>query len=344
MKPKVLVIATSAKSRGGIATVVSAFRNTDVWTEYNCRWIESHIDGGKLRKFWKFSKAFFVCVFLLFKYQIIHIHVSTRVSANRKYFFYRLAKLYRRKIIIHLHCGSQLFDIWNSKYEDMFNGADRCLVLSQSIKDIIVSRIGREDNVEVLYNPCPIVDEQPSYLAREKKILFAATLYKEKGYLDLIEAFAKVHAKHLEWQLILAGNGDQTEGLTLSRNLGVAERVKFLGWVSGEAKAREFSTASIFCLPSYAEGFPMAVLDAWAYGLPVITTPVGGIPDIVIDGDNGLLFTPGDVDGLANRLSTLIENGDLRSELSEKAISLASTIFNIDTIASQLKRVYNNIF
>lgn len=76
----------------------------------------------------------------------------------------------------------------------------------------------------------------------------------------------------------------------------------FLGWVSGEAKDNAFKEAMIFCLPSYAEGFPMSVLDAWSYGLPVITTPVGGIPDVAQDGVNMLLFNPGDIDMLAKQM------------------------------------------
>jgi glycosyltransferase involved in cell wall biosynthesis len=211
----------------------------------------------------------------------------------------------------------------------MLTNADICLVLSQSIRDIVVERTGRKDNVEVLYNPCPTVGRKPKDDVGEKRILFAATLYREKGYLDLIDAFAKVYEKHPDWQLILAGNGSQEEGLMRINELGIQSGVTFLGWVSGEAKEREFRIASIFCLPSYAEGFPMAVLDAWAYGLPVVTTPVGGIPDIVIDGENGLLFNPGDKEALAIQLNRLIEDVELRNVLKGKSEELAFTIFNI---------------
>ena len=76
----------------------------------------------------------------------------------------------------------------------------------------------------------------------------------------------------------------------LAESLGVADRVDFLGWVAGANKDRAFRQVSIFCLPSYAEGFPMAVLDAWAYALPVAATPVGGLPDIVSDGEDLMLF------------------------------------------------------
>lgn len=343
MNPKVLVIATSNKSRGGIATVVNAFTRQPQWSRYNCKWIKTHIDKGLAHKLWRLGSSLVQYVALLPFYDIVHIHVSTTVSANRKYIFYKLAKAFGKKTVVHLHCGSQLSDIWNKKYEDMFVNADKCLTLSNGIREYIISRTGKAENIDVLYNPCPDVRGIDLSAKREKNILFAATLYKEKGYLDLIEAFGKIETKHPEWKLLLAGNGNQEEGIALAKKYNIAERVKFLGWVRGEDKDKVFRTSSLFCLPSYAEGFPMAVLDAWAYGLPVITTPVGGIPDIVVDGKNGLLFNPGDINALAEKLDTLIKDTELRNKLSEEARLLADTTFNVATIAQQLDEIYKSI-
>ena len=341
--PKVLVVATSPKSRGGIATVVGALRDTDMWKAHKCCWVATHIDRSRLQKVVTLALSFFKYVLLLPWYDIVHIHLSTTVSANRKYIFYKIARLFRKKVVVHLHCGSQLSDIWNSKYEDMFTNSDMCLALSNSIKDMIVARTGRIDNVRVVYNPSPSGVELSDQEQRGKTILFAATLYREKGYLDLIEAFAQFAPKYPDWKLVLAGNGNQEEGIGKAESLGVGDSVKFLGWVKGADKDRVFCSASIFCLPSYAEGFPMAVLDAWAYGVPVVTTPVGGVPDIVVDGENGLLFNPGDVSELAKKLQLLIEDKSLRTKLSRESLRLARTTFNSDTIANQLANIYREI-
>lgn len=343
MGQRVLVVATSPNSRGGIATVVKAFRESYLWNKFNCRWVETHIDKSKLHKAYKLLKALIEYTFLLHRYDIVHIHVSTAVSLNRKYIFYKLAKLCKKKVITHLHCGSQLSDIWNAKYEDIFINSDICLVLSNNIRDIIIERTGRQDNIRVLYNPCPTIANPQSTKPRKKHILFAATLYKEKGYLDLIDAFALVYKKHPEWKLLIAGNGSQEAGLNKVRSHSLSDSVAFLGWIKGEEKDFIFRSASIFCLPSYAEGFPMAVLDAWAYGIPVVTTPVGGIPDIVIDGQNGLLFNPGDVEALAHLLNKLIEDEDLRAKLSQSSSSLVSSTFSIECLANQLSDLYVNL-
>ena len=341
---KVLVVATSPKSRGGIATVVDALRDTDMWKTHKCCWVATHIDRSKLQKVAKLALGFFKYLLLLPWYDIVHIHLSTRVSANRKYIFYRLAKAFGKRVVVHLHCGTQLSDIWNSKYQDMFTHSDACILLSKSIRDAVASLTGKSENLHVVYNPSPSGVVVPKSEERTKTILFAATLYREKGYLDLIEAFAKIAANYPDWKLVLAGNGSQDEGISKAEHLQVGDRVEFVGWVKGADKDRVFRSASIFCLPSYAEGFPMAVLDAWAYGLPVVTTPVGGVPDIVVDGENGLLFTPGDVDTLASKLSMLIESEELRAKISEESLRLAETIFNVKTIASELTKIYGDIY
>ena len=87
----------------------------------------------------------------------------------------------------------------------------------------------------------------------------------------------------------------------------------------------------------------MAVLDAWAYGLPVITTPVGGIPDIAEDGKNMLLFNAGDTEKLAYNMKTLIDNEDLRNQIINESIKLAKTTFNIDTINKQIESLYQEL-
>lgn len=178
---------------------------------------------------------------------------------------------------------------------------------------------------------------------KEKIILYAGTVNKRKGYADLIKAFARIASIYPDWEVVFAGNGEIEEGILLARELGIVNQIEFAGWVSGKSKETLFRKASIFCLPSYAEGFPMAVLDAWAYGLPVITTPVGGIPDIAIDGENMLLFNPGDIDMLASQLNRMISDAALRERIAQCSSKLSQTTFNQKTINKQLEELYDKL-
>ena len=98
--------------------------------------------------------------------------------------------------------------------------------------------------------------------------------------------------------------------------------------------------ADIFILPSYNEGLPMSILEAMSYGLPVISTPVGGIPEIVKDGVNGYLIFPGDNEALAEKIELLAKNKELRLRMGQENYKLVSQKYNAGTIINQLKILY----
>ena len=123
----------------------------------------------------------------------------------------------------------------------------------------------------------------------------------------------------------------------------IESQCKFLGWVNGEQKDKAFKEASIFCLPSYAEGFPMAVLDAWSYGLPVITTPVGGIPDVAVNNENLLVFSPGDIEALADCMERLIADKELYQKIQKASVDFADKRFSMSEINRQIGDLYKRI-
>jgi glycosyltransferase involved in cell wall biosynthesis len=146
-----------------------------------------------------------------------------------------------------------------------------------------------------------------------------------------------------KWKLVFAGNGEIAKAQSLAIDHRISEQVEFLGWVNGVEKDAVFQEANIFCLPSYAEGFPMAVLDAWSYGLPVITTPVGGLPDILEDGVNSLVFVPGDIQELSKCLKLLIENPELKTKISKKSLELSEEYFSVSKITQRLDSIYTKL-
>jgi glycosyltransferase involved in cell wall biosynthesis len=344
MRNRVIVIAPGRKTRGGITTVVKAYENSPLWGKWNCHWIETYRDTTIFIKICFFIRAFFQFLFLLPCFKIVHIHFSWSTSALRKFPFFIISKLFGKRVLVHLHSGDDM--IINAKYQyiyrTIFANADQTIVLAENIKKSLQNKYNFK-KITVVYNPCPEVTIDTISRLKKKEILFAATLYHIKGYADLIAAFALIALKFPEWKIIFAGNGELDKAKRIVESLKIGNQVCFNGWVFEDEKVQLFSSASIFCLPSYTEGFPMAVLDAWAYGLPVIATPVGGLPDIMEDGVNGLVFKIGDVKGLSVCLEKLILNQKLREELSKNSILLSKTTFNIQTIASQIDKIYSEL-
>lgn len=351
--PKVLVVATSRKTRGGITSVVKAHEQGEQWEQYHCRWIETHRDKGMFTKMFYLFRGFVEYIFLMPFYDLTHIHMSEPMSAIRKVPFMTWAKLWRKKTIVHFHSFSPETTVRSRfafLYRYLFGNADRVVVLSEYWKREVLKEIPSA-KVIVVYNPCLVHVTKLSVgfadydgpLPQAHSILYAGTVNQRKGYADMIKAFAKIAKRYEDWQLVFAGNGEIESGKNLAEELEISNQILWLGWVSGADKDRAFQEATVFCLPSYAEGFPMSVLDAWSYGLPVITTPVGGIPDVARDGENMLLFEPGDVDGLAKCMERMITDRELRDNISRASLEFARTTFNIDTINRQIGKLYREV-
>lgn len=255
------------------------------------------------------------------------------------------AKLWKKKIIVHFHAFSPETTI-NGKYQNvykyLFTHADKVIVLSQLWEKYVNNTFHLGNKIQVIYNPCT-TEILPDRYPKQNIILYAGTVNARKGYADMIKAFAKIAFQYPEWKVVFAGNGEIDKGKILAKDLDIESQTQFLGWINGKEKDKAFKEASIFCLPSYAEGFPMAVLDAWAYGLPVITTPVGGIPDIAKDGENLLLFQPGNYDQLAVQMERLIKDSVLKEKIQKQSLILATTKFNINTINKEIEDLYKSL-
>ena len=151
------------------------------------------------------------------------------------------------------------------------------------------------------------------------KFLFLGRIGERKGAFDLIKAFSLLpEGEKNNSELIMAGDGDLEEARNLVDHLNVSDQITFPGWIDTEERDRLLDQGSVFVLPSYNEGLPLSMLEAMAWGLPVIVTPVGGISEIVHDGENGLVVEPSNIEQLSGAMESLIVNEDLRTSLGDQ--------------------------
>lgn len=347
---RVLILATSRKTRGGITSVVKAHEQGQQWKDFHCKWIQTHRDGPQWRKILYLLCAFAKYIILIPFYDAIHVHLTLGSSGKRKLPFIRIAKFFNKKIIVHFHPSSEkiLFEPNDHKLgEKIFNVADLLIMLSpQWIRWVNEAYPGNNFKMKVLYNPCPKVNRRN--IERKKQILFAGTILKRKGYDILIQAFAKIAKDVPEWKIAFAGNPYYENGINeiehgkrMAESYGITSQIEWLGWVSGEMKEKVFNESSIYCLASDGEGFPMGVLDAWAYGIPCVMTPVGGIPDIVRDGVEGLLFPVGGTEKLSTQLKRMIIDEELRKSIVKATDIYVNSIFEQEEINKQLGNIYD---
>jgi glycosyltransferase involved in cell wall biosynthesis len=116
-------------------------------------------------------------------------------------------------------------------------------------------------------------------------------------------------------KLVCAGDGERIAVARLAERLGIADAVKFTGWVGPSGKRALLENAAVFALPSYDEALPMSLLEAMSAGVPVIASPVGGIQEAVVDGVTGFLVAPGDTQTLERLLRRMLMDKALAARL-----------------------------
>jgi glycosyltransferase involved in cell wall biosynthesis len=171
-------------------------------------------------------------------------------------------------------------------------------------------------------------------------ILYLGALGRRKGTSDLLQALATPRLRAKRWNAVIAGNGDGDSFRKEATALGIADRVTFPGWVGPEAAQALLASADVFVLPSYNEGLPVAVLEAMAAGVPVVTTRVGAIPDLGIDGEAGFMIDPGSIEDLTDRLAVLVDDPALRARFGSSGRRRVESEFTIESTARRLAALY----
>jgi colanic acid/amylovoran biosynthesis glycosyltransferase len=175
----------------------------------------------------------------------------------------------------------------------------------------------------------------------EQTILCVGRLVPEKGQAVLLEALAQLAARGCAVRATFAGAGDSRAALErLAERLGVASQATFTGPVGQEEIRELYEDASIFCLPSFAEGVPVVLMEAMAMGLPAVSTRIAGIPELIEDGRTGLLVAPGRQDELAAALERLLGDASLRRELGVGAREKVLAEFDAAASATQLQALF----
>ena len=256
----------------------------------------------------------------------------------------------RRPVLLHLHGGE-----FGSFYYDECGAVRRRFIryiLEQVDLVVVLSaqwqqRIGGiapRAKLAVVSNPVTSgADSFIPALRRTDALLFLGRLVARKGIFDLLEALARIRARFPTVRLRCGGDGDVAAVAARARELGVDDCVELVGWVSGSVKQQVLAEATVYVLPSYAEGLPMGVLEAMIAGAPVVATLVGGVADVVDNDVDGFLVAPGDVPALADRIMRLLGDPGLREAFAARARTKVLEHFSPERVLTQLENLYRRL-
>jgi glycosyltransferase involved in cell wall biosynthesis len=346
----IVMLGTAFETHGGISSVLKTYRAAGLFDRWPIDFLATHRDGGIVTKLVRLFAALVAFMGLLVRHRhaVLHVHSASRASFWRKSIFMALAMAARWPVIFHLHGGG-----FATFYDAECGPVGRAMVrffLDRAACIVVVSdrwcawmhRATRNPHVVTIANPVRV--PAASATPREAALIAYAGRYEAgKGVYELLTAVAGLSASQPDLRLECAGSGDADALSRRAHALGIADRVTLRGWVDAEERDRLLQRATIFVLPSHAEGMPISVLEAMAAGCPVIATAVGGVPDLVVDGVNGLLVPAGDAQALAFAIHRVLRDPALAAQLSRCGRETVARRFAPEKSLAPLERLYGQL-
>ena len=307
--------------RGGVAAVENVY--STFYQPFNH--VTTTVTNGQVKKLLVLCKAILQFLYwMLFhpEIKIVHVQGASNASFWRKRIFIYLAKMFGKKVVFHCH-GAE-FQRFATRHKKAvlktINKCDCIIALSNSWKEWF-EETTHHKNVIVVKNVI-----SPPRVKKVKHddfvLLFLGRLGERKGIYDLLDVLIK-HRSEFEGKIrfVFGGDGDVVQVNEIIKQNGLENIAEFQGWVNGENKERLLNMADAYILPSYNEGLPISILEAMSYSLPIISTNVGGIPEILKNGENGFIISPGDKDAMYRAVLELMNNEKLRMDMGKASYS-----------------------
>jgi glycosyltransferase involved in cell wall biosynthesis len=345
-----LMVGTDARGEGGISSVVSGYLAGGLFERFPGTYVATHRNGSRWTKVTAAVVGLARVAIQLRSLEapLVHVQTASRASFWRKAIVCLMARMAGRPYIVHLHGGEFVQFYQNESgwlvrryVRHVLSHAALVIALSSQVQRTLLE-IAPDAKVEILENAVkvPDIDRIESPATRPPTVVFLGALSHSKGVFDLLEAFARVAGDFAEARLVFGGRGAVEVLRQRAQQLGIASRVSFPGWISAAAKDELLASAAVLVLASYAEGLPMAVLEAMSWGTPVIASRVGAIPQVIEDDVNGLLVNPGDIESLTAALGRVMGDPALRDRLARSARSTVESDYAADAMLARLGRIY----
>jgi glycosyltransferase involved in cell wall biosynthesis len=239
---------------------------------------------------------------------------------------------------ITLHGPDEFFDQEEFYLRQKVESADFVVCISDFCRSQVLRLAPNlaDGRLEVVRLGVDCAALQPSAQAEESmpaapiRLVCTGRMVAAKGHRILLEALALLVSDGIEISCALIGNGPERRSLeALAARLGISGQVRFLGALAHQATLDEVAQADIFVLASFAEGLPVALMEAMALGVPCVSTTIAAIPELIDDGGNGLLVSPSNVKALTDALRKLAVNSDLRRMLGQRARLTVEANYNL---------------
>ncbi|NMC75603.1 MAG: glycosyltransferase family 4 protein [Geobacteraceae bacterium] len=343
------MVGPDPSGMGGISRVARLWQLGGFFSDFQIEYISSVAGGaGKLRSL--------IPAFLRFTYacliggRTVYIHTASYNSFYRKCLFMVPAVLMRRRLIIHIHPSyfSQFLSSLGGAKKFMarflLSRAHAFIVLTPAIKEDM-SRLFPGMPIHVLNNPIDIkgMENSSNIERRPNHVLFLGWYMKRKGVYELVDALGILRKENIEVRADFYGTKEIEELRSYVAACGLSDVVRINGWIGEEDKLKALYSCTMLVLPSHTEGVPNVILEAMATRTPIVSTLVGGLRDILRDGENAVIAKPENAEDLGQRIRMVLQDDTLAGRIAETAYREACDKYDLPVVKIRFKMILDSI-
>lgn len=349
---KILINTPNINKCGGVADYFSSLKNKFSFDiKYN------YIGGKSKSHFFVLNqiKDYFKFIILLFKFKpdLVHLNPSLdKKAVIRDGLYLLIASIFKKKTIVFWRGWDKNFeklikDKHKHLFKFIFSKANSHIVLANEFKSKLIEwGISKPIYLETT----KVDDDLLKYFSIKNKkyteinILFLTRIEKYKGIYETIETYSILKKRNENVNLIIAGDGSELKNVKQYVKINNLKDVSFLGFVKNKEKTQSFSISDIYIFPSYSEGMPASVIEAMAFGLPIITRPVGGLKDFFENGKMGYITESKDPKVFAELIEKLITDKEKMKKIGKYNHEYAKNRFLASKVAKRLENIYETMY
>lgn len=342
---KIIMVGPDLAGHGGVSRVVTIWRDAGFFTGYDLVYVSSCNDssGSKVVTLLKGLRRF---VSLLPGANLVYIHSSAYTSFYRKSLFLLLASLSGKRVIIHIH-PSGFHDFYAGlsgmprRYATFVLGrVDTVVVLTEGMKRSISALFPRKP-VHVLRNAINLREMADSrgIQRRAGELLYLGWYIHAKGVYELVDAVELLTKRGVALHLNFYGTKEVTYLAEYVRAKGLTPAITVNGWIDDSEKLNALYESCMLILPSHSEGIPNVILEAMATGTPIVATFVGGMKEILRDGENAVHAEVNNAADLSEKILLLLRDEPLRNRLAECAYREAAEKYDVTVIRKRFREI-----